>query len=324
MRHAIFLSLLITLAPSIVFAAEAKVPNGYELQNISGFTILVPNNLPRFPIDRWQRTPLQVLEQDLDDLRRVIGPKFLPMATSVPIWINWNAQDPKAPGIVAAYYGETSKALERFGQNPLKTNCIEIFSLKRLSEIRQPGSKFQQVVTLHEMAHAIHHRLLGFDAVEVNSAFQQAVERKLYDEVSDRFGRRCRAYARVSGPEYFAELSCAYLDSCHFYPFTYADLKEHDPVGFALMESVWKRPEQFADRNIQVSAARFGSPAVVKTYALPTVAAHQAAYGSIDRARAHVREGRHDKAKELLNAVVKNFPSTLAAADARELLAALR
>src|SRR5262249_49731457 len=39
--------------------------------------------------------------------------------------------------------------------------------------------------------------------------------------------------------EFFAELTCAYLDRLGYYPHTRADLKKHDPATFKLMESVW-------------------------------------------------------------------------------------
>src|SRR5947209_1873869 len=107
------------------------------------------------------------------------------------------------PNAFAVYYVGTAQNLSHHGSVPLKANCIEIFTLKRLGELRPPGSKFQQVITLHEMAHAVHHRLLGVDAPEVNAAYAQAVERKLYDMTTDRFGRKGPAYARINAAEYF-------------------------------------------------------------------------------------------------------------------------
>ena len=38
---------------------------------------------------------------------------------------------------------------------------------------------------------------------------------------------------------YFAELSEAYFGTNDFYPFVRAELKEHDPRGYALMEKAW-------------------------------------------------------------------------------------
>jgi hypothetical protein len=72
------------------------------------------------------------------------------------------------------------------------------------------------------------------------------MDRHLYDEVEDIFGRKVRAYAATNKAEYFAELTCAYLDRCFYFPFTRADLHEHDPTGYRLMQKVWGtgKPQQ--------------------------------------------------------------------------------
>jgi hypothetical protein len=39
--------------------------------------------------------------------------------------------------------------------------------------------------------------------------------------------------------EYFAELSEAYFWVNDFYPFVRAELREHDPAGYAAVEAAW-------------------------------------------------------------------------------------
>lgn len=46
-------------------------------------------------------------------------------------------------------------------------------------------------------------------------------------------------YALNNSQEYFAETSEAYFGTNDFFPFVRAELKEHDPRGFGLMEKVW-------------------------------------------------------------------------------------
>src|SRR5207302_1318615 len=112
------------------------------------------------PADRWQRKPLDVLEKEFEDLNRVVGPKVSERLRQIPVWVRWDVVDPGMPRAIAFYYGYSGNTLALAGREPLMTNSIEIVSLRRLGEMRPPGSKFQQVVTLHEMAHAMHHRLL--------------------------------------------------------------------------------------------------------------------------------------------------------------------
>ena len=46
-------------------------------------------------------------------------------------------------------------------------------------------------------------------------------------------------YCMVTVWEYFAELCEAYWGENDYYPFNKEQLKEHDPEGFAMMESIW-------------------------------------------------------------------------------------
>jgi hypothetical protein len=80
--------------------------------------------------------------------------------------------------------------------------------------------------TLHELAHAYHHRTLpdGFDNAEIRAAYDRAKASGSYDEVERSFGEgrpntRERAYAMTNPMEYFAEsteasVTCCRL-SCH-------------------------------------------------------------------------------------------------------------
>src|SRR5262249_22772923 len=129
--------------------------------------------------------------------------------------------------------------------NPLKANCVEVLSIRRLGEVRRPGTALQQIIILHEMAHAVHHRLLGWDNPELEAVYKQAMDRKLYLQVNDRFGGYGKAYASTNPAEYFAEVSCAYLDSCNYFPFNNVQLQGYDAVGFKFVEGVWKHPERF-------------------------------------------------------------------------------
>ena len=51
--------------------------------------------------------------------------------------------------------------------------------------------------------------------------------------------------------EYFAEGSEAYFGTNDFYPFTRAELKQHDPEGFRLLEALWNDPGKGKDEQDQ-------------------------------------------------------------------------
>lgn len=68
-------------------------------------------------------------------------------------------------------------------------------------------AKQQPFLVLHEMSHAYHHQVLGFDHATVRQAFDLAVSGHRYDSVPYVNGGNQRAYALNNHKEYFAELS---------------------------------------------------------------------------------------------------------------------
>src|SRR6516162_9901240 len=179
-----FLAALATTSLAYGGNLPGGTPDGYERREIEGFTVYVNKQVLKQPFDRWGRQPLSVLERELNDLRRILVPRIVSVLQEVPIWAEWDVNDKINPGAIARYYGGSAEGLVKLGGDARKANCVEVLTLRRLGEIRQPGTALQQVVILHEMAHAVHHRLLGWYNPELTATFQQAVDRKLYDEVN--------------------------------------------------------------------------------------------------------------------------------------------
>ena len=94
-------------------------------------------------------------------------------------------------------------------------------------------------VILHELAHSYHDQVLGFDHKEIISAYVRAEKERLYERVLLFRGGKTRHYARTNHKEFFAEMTETYLGVNDFYPFVRAELKEHDPKTFQLMEKIW-------------------------------------------------------------------------------------
>jgi hypothetical protein len=95
-------------------------------------------------------------------------------------------------------------------------------------------------VLIHEFGHAWHLEQWMEKQPDILAAWQNAVDQKLYEEVKDLRGRRIdRAYAATNQLEYFAELSCAYFFRGEYEPFDREALRQHDPIGFAMLEKMW-------------------------------------------------------------------------------------
>ena len=97
---------------------------------------------------------------------------------------------------------------------------------------------------LHEFCHLIHQFCLGLDCEKVEELYTEACTSGRYDKTlrRDWAGRNedwDMAYALVDFKEFFAEMTESYVGVNDFYPFVRAELQEHDPKTYALMEKIW-------------------------------------------------------------------------------------
>jgi hypothetical protein len=324
---------------------------GYTTMMMEGFTLFVSDETKSHGEDeKYTRKPMQVVELELQGIVRVMPPKMLKILRTVKVFVEWDDPESKpkngGPGIaVARYWYDAGRGagMAMNGRDPKKANNIEILSMRHLTEKWQPSKHSDQIVILHELCHAVHSHLLGNNNLTIKAAFQQAADRGLYDQVKHESGRTAKAYAATNDHEYFAELSCAYLDRCAYFPFTREELKEHDPVGYAMMEQVWgkndprlakpktvaKAPDKSKtetkskpDANAKPATKPAGKPAE-SVAAKPSKSGPEAeatATKALELIQVLVNVGRKDKAREKLQDLIDTYPSTEAARKAKELL----
>jgi len=63
---------------------------------------------------------------------------------------------------------------------------------------------------------------------------------KKYESVLHIAGKSKRAYALNNDQEYFAECTEAFFGTNDFYPFVRAELQQHDPLMYQLLNKLWK------------------------------------------------------------------------------------
>jgi hypothetical protein len=101
---------------------------------------------------------------------------------------------------------------------------------------------------VHEMSHAYHLEQWPEDQKDIYDAWKNAMKQGLYHDVKDDQGMKLdKAYAATNQLEYFAELSCMYFVGCNYQPFNRKELKEYDPVGYAMIEKMWRVKPEKAD-----------------------------------------------------------------------------
>jgi hypothetical protein len=279
---------------------------GYRHVRMEGFDLLINREVFAHSGDaQYKRKPLDVLELELGTINRVVPPRIAKVLRKIVVWVEWDEKDdPDIKNVVAKYYtawGETARLwVLNSNKHPGKLNNVEIISMRNLTAGNQPGSAATRRVILHELCHAVHINLLGIDNPYIKAAYQQAMERKLYEESTDTLGQKVVPYARTNAVEYFAELSGAYLDKQYYYPHTRDDLEKHDPLGYQVMERVWGTPKQL--------------DAVLKAESEKT------ASQKLSAARKLRAEGKEAEARATLEKIVEYYPKTRAAPDAKALL----
>lgn len=206
-----------------------KPVSEYEKRQVEGWTVYVEKSLPEQHADLAGRT-LRILGNHLFDIKRVVPTKAVADLQEVPIWVQYRHKDMKC-----AAYHPSRQWLTEHGYNPVKAGSVDIGNAGNFIT----WTEDQWWMVLHELAHAYHHRELGFDNPEVKENYERVKKAGLYDEVRHWRGGAKRHYALKNHKEYFAEMTEAYFGVNDFYPFVRAELKECDPETVGLLEKLW-------------------------------------------------------------------------------------
>jgi hypothetical protein len=211
-------------------ASKPFVPTAeFETRTSEGWTIRVDRRLLNAEKDLGARA-LQLLDDQLRGIVRVVPAKAVEALRKVPIWMCID----EGTGAGAEYHPDLGW-LRSNGYNPDKAKAVEIGeAAKFLKEIRR-----QPMLILHELAHAYHDQVLGFEHREVKAAYDAAKASGRYEKVLFWDNRQVRHYALTDPKEYFAECSEAFFGTNDFFPFVRAELREFDPEIVRVLHDAW-------------------------------------------------------------------------------------
>jgi len=226
------------LLQSIAFQAWAEDPppavrfDPVE-QHIEGWTVQVdPALLPSGADAELGTRALRMLGDHLNRISILLPPDRLEKMRSLQIWI-----EAHHPTLKAMQYHPSVGWLREHGHDPRLARKVHI---PQAADLLSRGQMFKHpAVVLHELAHAYHDQILGWDHPEVVRAYQEAKAKGLYDKVLLYNGRTVRHYGLTNHKEFFAEGTEAYFYRNDFYPFVRAELAEYDPGFHAVLETIW-------------------------------------------------------------------------------------
>ncbi len=231
MKH-LFVPAVAVLLLTAPGASAFEPSENYKKREVQGFTVLVHPEVEKHADE--VKVAFEELDSQLKTLCAVVPEKPLAALKKVKFWVEWQT---KKNG--AAEFHVSKGWLKDNGYNPDKAGGVEINNLKNFVDWSR---RAQPWMVLHELAHAYHFLTLGDAYDPLESAYKQAIERKLYESVEYVGGGKKKAYATTNRAEYFAELSEAYFGKNDFAPYTRSELEKHDPVGFELMKKAWGTP----------------------------------------------------------------------------------
>jgi dipeptidyl-peptidase-4 len=175
---------------------------------------------------------LSMLANHLQRIKILIPDEPLAKLQQIEIWIERNH-----PQLKAMQYHPSRQWLIGHGHDPRLARKVHITQARELLS-REQMLKHPAVI-LHELAHAYHDQVLGFEHPEVLAAFERAKAAGTYEDVLLYTGRKVRHYALTNHKEYFAEGTEVYFYRNDFYPFVRAELKEHDRPLHDLLGKLW-------------------------------------------------------------------------------------
>ncbi len=207
-----------------------------QTRNLSGWTLHIS---PKIDAAAWSKA-LPLLQAQLDEIIRVVPAQAVAELQKVPLWIN-----PEYPNVPPrAEYHPGAGWLKDNGRDPAMAKGVEFTNVRNFEAETRRMPNF----ALHELAHAFHDRVLGFENAQIEAAYQKAKAAGLYDRVQrqDSEGRKRldRAYALTNAKEYFAECTEAFFTKNDFFPFTRDELQKHDPEMFDLLTQLWGKKTQ--------------------------------------------------------------------------------
>ena len=212
--------------------SETTKPNGHTDRQIEGWTVRVDDRLLSTPNDELGAKALTFLTAKLSEIKAVVGAEPLAKLKTVTIVLDLNNGS-----LITMQYHPDAGWLQ---ENGYATNLVKCVHIPRAADFPTARNINEQPwVVLHELAHAYHDQVLGFDDPRILLAYQRFKKSGHGDAALLFNGTRVRHYGLTDHKEFFAEMTEAYFGQNDFFPFNRAELMTAEPEIYELMQAIW-------------------------------------------------------------------------------------
>ena len=213
-------------------APVAAMPTTHTERTIEGWKVRIDDRLLAADDGDAHTRILKSLESRLSDINAVVGEPQLTKLKEVTIVV-----DQSHGSLVPMQYHPDAGWLKENGYDPELVHCVHIPVAAALIQLRQIN--VQPWCLLHELAHAYHDQVLGFDEARVLAAYRKFKASGHGDNCLQITGQRVPHYGLTDQKEFFSEMTEAYFGTNDFFPFNRGELMEAEPEIHQLMESIW-------------------------------------------------------------------------------------
>ncbi len=249
-HHGIFWGLLLFCIPLSISVAQAAEEEAKEQiaeaqesesdtkpfydpvpKTMEGWSVSVDPELLKEENQALAERAFQALANHLQRITYIVPEDRVKQLRQLPIWIDLDHK------LANMQYHPSRGWLIANGYDPRLAKHVHIPRASALLD-RNQWAKHPYVV-LHELAHAYHDQVLGFDQPEIEAAYKSAKEDRIYENVLLYTGQTVKHYGLTNAKEYFAECTESYFGVNDFYPFVRAELKQHDPKMYGVLKKIW-------------------------------------------------------------------------------------
>lgn len=211
---------------------EPPKPTAREKREIEGWTVQVDSRLLAPPDGELGRRAVALLTARLADIKLVMTADRVAALQRVPIVL-----DLTHGTLTSMQYHPSAGWLVEHGFSRELEKCVHIPVAERFASAKH--NHIQPWCVLHELAHAYHDQVLGFEEPRVKHVWQRYVDSGHGDKALHVDGRTVKHYALTNQKEFFAEMSEAYFGTNDFFPFVHGELKQAEPEVFDLLRGIW-------------------------------------------------------------------------------------
>ena len=215
---------------------QTALPTKRTIKKIQGWTVRIDDRLLEEPNKDLGARCVAFLDNKLSDICVVVPPEKLKKLKEVNIVLDL---DYGKIGPFQYHPGEQWLIDNGYGADLVK--CVHLPRAADLPTKRNINE--QPWVILHELAHAYHDQVLGFDHPRVREAQERFKKSGHGDNTLLYDGSRVKHYGLTNPMEFFAEMTEAYFGVNDFFPFNRAELREHEPEIYTLMADIWDGPK---------------------------------------------------------------------------------